>query len=327
MTDPASLYRLAHAALAQYPLRDAQPSLLSISENVVFRIDTPSGPRHVLRLHRPGYHTAAEIGSELAWLDALHATGLDVPRPRPGRDGGRIRTLCGTDGIPRHAVLFDWMEGTEPTTDVDPAAFARLGGVTARLHAHSRQWQRPPGFTRKVWAPATMTGPDAPWGWWPDAPGMTDAGRDLIAGCLRTVAAQLADYGTGPARFGLIHADLRLANLLISGTHTRLIDFDDCGISWFMQDLAAALSFYEDHPQAPRWVDHWLSGYGTMGDLTQADLDILPALVIQRRIQLLAWTGTHARTEQVRSLGRDWTGRTFALCEAWKNGRLLRHLG
>ncbi|MGS0648296.1 phosphotransferase enzyme family protein [Komagataeibacter melomenusus] len=327
MTDPASLYRLAHAALAQYPLRDARASLLSISENVVFRIDTPSGARHVLRLHRPGYHTAAEIGSELAWLDALRETGLDVPQPQPGLDGGRIRTVHGADGVPRHAVLFGWMEGNEPTTDIAPAAFARLGRVTARLHAHSRHWQRPPGFTRKVWTPATMTGPDALWGRWQNAPGMTDTARDLIAGCLRTVAGQLADYGTGPAQFGLIHADLRLANLLVSGTRTRLIDFDDCGISWFMHDLAAALSFYEDHPQAPSWVDHWLAGYGATGDLTQADLDILPALVIQRRIQLLAWTGTHAQTRQVQSLGRDWSARTVALCRAWENGQFLRHIG
>ncbi|WP_242402560.1 phosphotransferase enzyme family protein [Komagataeibacter kakiaceti] len=252
MSDSAFLYHMAHAALAGYDLRDAGVHLLSISENVIFRVDTGGRPRYALRLHRPGYHTAAEIGSELAWLGALHEAGLEVPVPVPGHDGALIRTLPAPDGITRHAVLFTWMDGTEPTPDIDPIAFTRLGRVTARLHDHSRYWARAPGFTRKVWTPDTMTGPHALWGRWDAVPGMTGTAHDLIAACLRQINAELAEYGRQPERFGLIHADLRLANLLVSGAHTRLIDFDDCGISWFMQDLAAALSFHEDHPHAPR---------------------------------------------------------------------------
>ncbi|BAK83777.1 phosphotransferase enzyme family protein [Komagataeibacter medellinensis] len=327
MTDHASLYHLARLALAPHALHDAHCRLISISENVIFRIDASGGMRYALRLHRPGYHDVAEIGSELAWLDALLTTGLDVPRPLPARDGTRILTLPGTDAPPRHAVLFAWMEGTEPTTDIDPVAFRRLGRITARLHAHSRAWERPMGFTRKAWIPATMTGSDALWGQWQTVPGMDMTARDLIAHCLTRVGTELAQYGTRPHRFGLIHADLRLANLLVSGAETRLIDFDDCGLSWFMQDLAAALSFHEDHAQAPRWVDHWLKGYGSYGQLETADLRILPALVIQRRIQLLAWTGTHRHTAQVRSLGTDWLARTLDLCRAWDRGQLFRHIG
>ncbi|MFT8710729.1 phosphotransferase enzyme family protein [Komagataeibacter rhaeticus] len=327
MTDHASLHHLARQALAAYPLHDARCHLLSISENVIFRIDTPDGARHALRLHRPGYHDRAEISSELAWLDALRATGLEVPHPVAGLDGACIRTLPGPDGQPRHAVLFAWMEGTEPTTDIDPVAFNRLGHITARLHAQSRTWVRPAGFTRKAWIPATMTGPRALWGQWQAAPGVNAAACDLITHCLERIDAELAAYGTPPHRFGLIHADLRLANLLVNGLHTRLIDFDDCGLSWFMQDLAAALSFHEDHPQVPRWVDHWLAGYATCAQVSAAELNILPALVIQRRIQLLAWTGTHRHTRQVSSLGPDWLARTLDLCRAWDRGQLLRDVG
>lgn len=325
MTD--SLPLLAHAALAHYGLPDAQASLLSISENVMFRVDTATGQRYALRLHRPGYHSVAEINSELAWLDALRDSGVEVPVPVPGTDGARIRTLPMPDDTVRHAVMFAWMDGTEPTPDIDPAAFTRLGRITARLHDHSRRWVRPQGFIRKIWTPDTMTGPHALWGQWKDVPGMTDAARELIADCLIRINAQLDDYGQPEQRFGLIHADLRLANLLVSDNRTRLIDFDDCGISWFMQDLAAALSFHEDHPQVPRWIDHWLRGYATAGHMDQADLDILPALIIQRRIQLLAWTGTHRHTRQVESLGTDWFPRTLGLCRAWADGRFLRHIG
>ena len=48
-----------------------------------------------------------------------------------------------------------------------------------------------------------------------------------LAAALR---ARLAAFGTGPARYGLIHADIRLANLLVDDGRVSVIDFDDCGL-------------------------------------------------------------------------------------------------
>ncbi|WVM92198.1 phosphotransferase [Halopseudomonas pachastrellae] len=47
----------------------------------------------------------------------------------------------------------------------------------------------------------------------------------------------------------MIHADLRLTNLLRHQQQTRVIDFDDCGQGWYLHDLAAALSFEETSSQ------------------------------------------------------------------------------
>jgi len=41
------------------------------------------------------------------------------------------------------------------------------------------------------------------------------------------IGARLARFGSGAARFGLIHADMRLANLLVDGDDVCVIDFDD----------------------------------------------------------------------------------------------------
>ena len=54
---------------------EARLTLLNVSENATYAVDDPaSGERTVLRVHRHGYHDAAEIESELAWLDALCAS-------------------------------------------------------------------------------------------------------------------------------------------------------------------------------------------------------------------------------------------------------------
>ena len=43
----------------------------------------------------------------------------------------------------------------------------------------------------------------------------------------------------------MIHGDLRLANLLVDGETTKVIDFDDCGFGWLMYDCATTVSFFE----------------------------------------------------------------------------------
>ena len=75
------------------------------------------------------------------------------------------------------------------------------------------------------------------------------------------MADRLARYGRGPDRFGLIHADIRLANLLVNGPDIQVIDFDDCGFGWFMFDLATAVSFMEHDPRVPELCDAWVRGY------------------------------------------------------------------
>ena len=74
---------LAHQALARYPaaLR-GELKLLCRSENATFLLQA-AGKRYALRLHRPNYHSKADIQSELLWLDALRDIGIMVPQAIP----------------------------------------------------------------------------------------------------------------------------------------------------------------------------------------------------------------------------------------------------
>ena len=75
-TDQAAIDQLARGALAPYGLDPgSRVELINVSENWTYRVDTPDGARYALRVHRPGYHTADEIESELRWIDALRYDG------------------------------------------------------------------------------------------------------------------------------------------------------------------------------------------------------------------------------------------------------------
>lgn len=305
--------RLAECALKRYAqTRHGTATLICHSENLTYRIDTPKA-RFALRIQRPGNHTAAALHSELAWISALHTEGFPVAAPCQGDDGHRVQCLDET----HHAILFTWLDGEHPQPgDGLPQTLYKLGELTARLHTHSQRWQRPDAFTRPRWTPSTMTGPDGLWGDWRVA---VRAPKDaqVISEALTQVNYRLSDYGQSPERFGLIHADLRLSNVLVRHRQVQVIDFDDCGEGWWLHDLAATLSFHEHHPDLPLWVAQWCEGYAVHRSLSSVDLDIVISLIVQRRVQLLAWNASHTGNDTVSALPSDWYEHTVTLCRRY----------
>lgn len=295
-------------------------TLLTVSENATFIARDPARVAPViLRVHRPNYHTRDEITSELKWIEALRAAGtLETPAIIPTKTGDYITTF--EDGAEtRHVVAFAFMEGSEPDASADlVAGFATLGEISARLHGHTEQWQNPPGFIRKTWNFDTAFGPDPHWGLWRDALGLAPDGADILQAALDQLAARLETYGTASGRFGLIHADLRLANLLVRPGGLGVIDFDDCGYSWFMYDFAAAISFLEEDPLVPDLQAAWLDGYQRVRALSAEDIDMLPDFVMFRRILLTAWIASHRETETARDAGAEaYTDGTIRLAQAY----------
>jgi Ser/Thr protein kinase RdoA (MazF antagonist) len=293
----------------------ASLTLLNLSENTVFLAEE-QGRRLVLRIHRPGYHHEQEIASELAWIGALReARVLDTPAPVPGTDGQLLRRLA-LGATERSVVAFDWVPGRSPDPQEDLSGwFRELGTLSARLHAHARAWTKPAGFVRKAWTVETMLGPAAHWGDWRQARGLDPPGTALLDRAAAALGAAMARYGTAPDRFGLIHGDLRLANLLVDGPRLRVIDFDDCGFGWFLYDFAAAVSFFEHDARVPDLMAAWVEGYRRRGTLAAEDVAILPALVLLRRMLLLAWVASHAETPTAEAMGEAYTASALPLAE------------
>ena len=314
---------LATAALGRYDLPPgAAARLVNVSENATFRVDAPGiGAKWALRVHRHGYHGRNAIASELAWLTALRRDGAALtPTPIAGVDGELIQ-LVADDALshPRHVVLFAWEDGAQPDERAQDLRrpFEVLGEITARMHAHVRHWPKPNGFERFTWDFETTLGSRPHWGAWRGGMGLTPELETLFARTAGLVQCRLRRFGTAPERFDLIHGDLRLANLLIDGEATKVLDFDDCGFGWLMYDCATTVSFFEHRPEVPELVEAWLRGYRRVIELPRADEEEIPTFVILRRLLLVAWIGSHAETELARSMGAGYTEGTAPLCEEY----------
>ena len=321
---------VARRALDQYGLpADSPVELLDLSENATFRVTDPAtGTPSILRVHRLDYHTPAAVDSELRWLRALRAdAGIRTPAVLPTAGGEPLATVPGSaggaDGGPdRMVVRFEFLPGTEPPQDRLPENFETLGELTARMHRHAREWARPAGFTRFRWDFEAAFGPRARWGDWRDGLGVGAAECAVLERLAGTLRHRLAAYGDGPERWGLIHADLRLANLLVDGAGAvSVIDFDDCGESWYLYDLGTAVSFFEHRPEVPELVDRWLTGYRRVLPLPAADEAEIWTFILFRRLLLVAWIGSHTGVEFARSLGAGYTADSCELAERY----LSRH--
>ncbi len=161
-----------------------------------------------------------------------------------------------------------------------PARSRPWAKLTARMHLHSRQWRRPECFERLTWDFETSIGNTPHWGRWQDGMGF-DAGKARAVRQDRRSHRQPTElYGKGQERFGLIHCDLRLANLLVDGKTVKVIDFDDSGFGWFMYDAATPVSFYEHDPKVPDLIAAWLKGYKSVSDIAREDEEEIPTFVM-----------------------------------------------
>ncbi|WOQ16517.1 phosphotransferase enzyme family protein [Raineyella sp. W15-4] len=323
-SDRATCDRIAALAAARHGFpATARLDLLAVSENATYRVSVPgtaeapgTADTAIVRVHRPGYHDAAAIAAELDWLDELSThPGLEVIRPRRLPDGQGVISVQ-IDGTERYAVLFEVVEGSNPDeAGLTGRDFRLLGRMAATLHECVAGRGRDVG--RFAWDWEHTLGRWPRWGRWQDGPRVTAGRAAAIAPAVDLLRERLAGYGMAPQRYGLIHADLRLANLLRHGDRVTVIDFDDCGLGWFLYDFASAVSFLETDPRVPAWQEAWLAGYREVRDLGAADEAMLPSFVLLRRLMLLAWLGSHPHAVENATHLADFAEGTVRLASAY----------
>lgn len=317
---PSHHQEFARAAMPAFGRDPEAPlRLLSLSENATYLVEDDDPM--VLRVHRAGYHSLAAIRSELAWMSALRdQTTVLTPRLIPAVDGREV-VIAAVDGQALHVDAVTFVPGCTAEEKPDAVGFDELGRITAAMHDHVQGWTPPAQFTRFRWDLVTMLSPLARWGDWRNAPNLADDDAALIELAATRIQHRLTEFGCGPDRFGLIHADLRMANLMIDpdepATGITVIDFDDSGWSWYLADLGAVVSFIEDTPDAESIIADWLCGYRQRRELPSAHAELIPTFVMLRRIMLSAWIGTHCDSDAAIPLTPTFAAGTARLAERY----------
>jgi Ser/Thr protein kinase RdoA (MazF antagonist) len=295
----------ARAALKFFPLDAEEPALVSLSENVTFKVsDRRDGQTYVLRLHRPGYHTLEELNSERAWISALADAGIDVPHRVPARDGrDYVPVTIAATGERRFAGLARWTEGRllsdvlAETGDrkVVEHSFAQLGAITASMHNQASAWRPPPGFKRHALDSDGLMGEAPHWGPFWEHRSLSAAERDLLLAVRARMHAMLTGLGRDPSAYSLIHADMHPGNILVEGDRLTVIDFDDAGFGWHQYDIAVALTAWQTKPNAAEIERAFLAGYRATRPVPDEALSLIPTFRLIRWMATIGWF--HQRPE------------------------------
>ncbi|MFJ7726752.1 phosphotransferase enzyme family protein [Neobacillus sp. NPDC097160] len=320
--------QIANVAIRLYPLLTKSTiQLLNYSENATYLVKkVETSEKYILRVGRPGYHTKPEVESELEWLKSIDQdSSIQVSLPILGGNGEYIQVV-NHENEPYYCTLFTFLEGDAPSEENESeliSQFERLGEITAQLHEHSiNNWDVLNHIQRITWDFDTILGSTPKWGRWQDGMAITPERVDLFTKVSEKINTRLEKFGKEPNQFGLIHSDLRLANLLVEREQIKVIDFDDCGFGWYLYDLATSISFIEHKPYVPALITSWLKGYRKVRSLSKEEELEIPTFILMRRLQLIAWVGSRDN-ETTRELGSGFTEDTDNLAKKYlQEGKL-----
>ena len=263
-------------ALDLWGLHGASYSLVAARENAVFKI-TSGTKSYALRLHRSGYRTDAELRSELQWMKAASEGGIKVPAPIPSTSHALFHVV---DGV--QVDVLTWLSGSTMDQTLSGHAnradlFERLGKDMARLHAVSDAWPQPDGFTRCSWDRDGLLGQAPLWDCFWDNPGLALDDRSLFIAMRDKARVELASL-EATLDYGLIHADLVAANVMVDGDALQIIDFDDGGFGFRLFDIATALLKHLDAPDYLALRAALIKGYTSVRLINLSALDLFMML-------------------------------------------------
>jgi Ser/Thr protein kinase RdoA (MazF antagonist) len=241
------LRQLAIHALASYNLKVARLRLITNDMNGIFRIDTADGRKFILRVTAPeGGHILDHVTAEMDWLAALaRDTDLSVPRPLPTRDGSLVVTAS-ADGVPepRLCEIFSWVDGNNLVEDMSEVNLAKLGELSARLHAHALTYLPPTElsllrFDRVFPFTETVVLFEERFSdlFHPDRRSIYQKGIDWAQESID----RLKSSGE-PMR--ILHGDLHQWNVRNARGVLSPIDFEDLMLGWPVQDIATTLYYF-----------------------------------------------------------------------------------
>ncbi len=280
------LGQLGKVALAAYGIDQASLQFVSDTENTVFRVETPS-QLYALRIHSPDEKPACKVEGELQWLSALRReTSLRVPEPVLSCDGKLVLEIDapGVPG-PRPVVLFHWMPGQILGERINKDIVTRLGVIMGRLHQHAERFVLPEDISRPGWEKERSEPLAA---YLRASTGLSDAEMALCIAANERSGAEIEKVDESQ-HYGLIHCDIHPWNCLFHEGEIGLIDFDDCRLGSFVEDIAITLTYFDDRSDYAALRAAFFDGYTQIRALPPNYCVEVEAFMVSRGMGLVSW--------------------------------------
>ncbi|CAM2972665.1 serine/threonine protein kinase [Legionella steigerwaltii] len=296
LTQVRRLRALAIEALKQYPFITRKIEFIKYSANAIFRVTDHQNKRYALRINPYGHHQQAALQEEMQWIQhILTTTNLNVPVPIKTSSGQYFievrHPLVQTN---RYCFVSEWLAGKKKWNSINEHYANKLGQLIGILHQSGRGISMP---HRNYWLADGLIGAETAKFY--NIEMLSEVSiqeQQVLTAARRMVYEILKEFECKhPDKTGVIHSDTQPNNILVHQGRFAIIDFDDCGLGFYHDDLAVALCAFEHVAEGNsqqsfhRLKEALLHGYSEQMPILEEDIRLLPYFMLARKLVTIAW--------------------------------------
>ena len=277
------LKEFAQDVLVQYGITGSDFECVNHAYNSTFKFNGSDGKQYAMRISTASRKWPEHIWAEVQWLLELKREGsITAPVPINNLQGEPFTNhYFFYQGGNLDVVIYPWLEGEVVEENPTDEQLVELGRQMATMHILSKNW-KPEGY-------ANFMPVDRPLMVRQDnlftyeleiiTPSQYEVFREISN---RTEA--LFEKLRSQSDPQLIHADLHFGNIIWHEEKMTILDFDDAGIGFPLQDLAISFFYLRENRERELKV---LEGYKSVAPLPEFTADELELLIANRCIVLV----------------------------------------
>ena len=268
--------------LAQYKLEGSTFKNVNHGFNSSFKVDAPDGCSYALRINTNSKKSASQVEAEIRLLELIAENRVvDSPLPvRTNLDQAYSKVSLDFLGNDVLAVLSHWIDGEDLGDEIADTELRQLGAAMAKLHKFA---SKVPKELVNAFPRIDRTLFNSPDNLRKDDPRFDQEMRSLIDQAFEISDAVFKEISKSSDPI-VIHADLHPSNILKTSAGLAVIDFDDVGVGYEIQDLAITFFYLRDMPGREDLV---LEGYRSVTELPRMKSEQMEALLLSRQLLLI----------------------------------------
>ena len=279
----ALLDEFARDVLVQCGLSARSLECVHHSFNTTFKLTTPDAKTFALRISTDSRKWPEHIWAETQWLLELAREGsIFAPVPILNLQSEPFSNhYFFYQGGNLDVVIYPWIEGKIVEKNPTDEQLFQVGRAMATMHKLGKNW-KPEGYANfmPVDKPLMVKRDNL----FTFAKEHIDPELFKVFEEVNLRATKLFDALRERAEPQLIHADLQFANVLWHNDAMSILDFDDAGIGFPLQDLAISIFYLREGREAEK---HLLAGYTSTAPLPEYEQSELELLIASRSLALL----------------------------------------
>jgi Ser/Thr protein kinase RdoA (MazF antagonist) len=291
----ALLEEFANDVLIQYGMTGSEFECVNHAYNTTFKFKGSDGVHYAMRISTASRKWPEHIWAEVQWLLELQREGsITAPVPIKNLQGELFSNhYFFYQGGNLDVVIYPWIDGEVVEVDPTDEQIFELGRQMATMHLLAENW-KPEGY-------ANFLKLDKPLQVREDnlftfqleeiSPAQYEILRE-INDRSEKLFEKLREQGEPQ----LIHADLHFGNIIWRDGKMIILDFDDAGMGFRLQDLAIAIFYLREDREREKQL---LAGYASVTALPEYDLADLELLIANRNLVLLNYLVGSATADDI----------------------------